>query len=88
MKKEISALDFDVALIAAGAYGFPLAAHIKRTGKKSVLMGGVLQLLFGIRGARWDSNPEYAPLCNQYWVRPGDEDRPKIFSVIDGGCYW
>lgn len=88
MKKEISQLEFDIAIIAAGTYGFHLAAHIKRMGKKAVLMGGVLQLLFGIRGARWDKLPAYNAFYNEFWVRPGAENRPETFSNMDGGCYW
>lgn len=34
MKDEIDKRDYDIALIGCGAYGFPLAAHVKRTGKK------------------------------------------------------
>ena len=40
MKEEISKKDFDIALIGCGAYGMPLAAHVKRMGRKSVHMGG------------------------------------------------
>lgn len=88
MKREIAEIDFDIALIAAGAYGFPLAAHVKRLGRKAVLMGGVLQLLFGIKGARWDAREEYRNFYNEYWIRPGDEYKPKGFYRIEGGCYW
>ena len=88
MKEEISKLDFDIALIAAGPYGFFLGAHIKRMGKQAVIMGGVLQLLFGIKGSRWDSTPKYSKLYNEYWIRPGEECKPRNFSDIDGGCYW
>lgn len=49
MKDEIDKRDYDIALIGCGAYGFPLAAHIKRSGKKAVHLGGALQLLFGIK---------------------------------------
>ena len=88
MKQEISELDFDIALIAAGPYGFPLAAEIKRTGRKAVVVGGVLQLFFGIRGARWDNSPKHRNLYNEYWIRPGDECKPKDFYRVEGGCYW
>jgi len=88
MKEEISVLNFDVALIAAGAYGFPLAAHVKRMNRQAVLMGGVLQLLFGIKGARWDAISNYRLQYNDYWIYPGENCRPKSFSQIDGGCYW
>lgn len=53
MKAEIDKIDFDIALLGCGSYGFPLAAYIKSVGKKSVHVGGALQLLFGIKGKRW-----------------------------------
>lgn len=40
MKSEIDKKEYDIALIGCGAYGLPLAAHVKRMGKKSVHMGG------------------------------------------------
>ena len=58
MKSEIEKHDFDVCLVGCGAYGFPLAAHVKRMGKQAVHLGGALQLLFGIRGNRWE-DPNY-----------------------------
>lgn len=55
MKGEVAKADFDVALIGCGAYAFPLASYVKRLGKKSVITAGATQLLFGIKGARWDN---------------------------------
>lgn len=57
MKAEIDKHDYDICLIGCGAYGFPLAAHVKRLGKKAFHLGGALQLVFGIRGRRWE-NPK------------------------------
>ncbi|UMB54360.1 hypothetical protein MKD41_02500 [Lutibacter sp. A64] len=99
MKAEIDKQDYDICLIGAGAYGFPLAAHVKRQGKKAVHLGGALQLLFGIRGKRWE-NPDYgvitwgipkgsySNLMNKYWVRPGEIDKPKNAQQVEGACYW
>ncbi len=50
MEEKISGIDFEIALIGAGAYGFPLGAYIKSIGKKAIHIGGMLQLLFGIKG--------------------------------------
>lgn len=99
MKKQIDKEDYDIALIGCGAYGFPLAAHCKRRGKKAVHLGGALQLLFGIRGNRWDDPmygvkewalPEgmYSSLPNKYWVRPGDVFKPQNANQVEGACYW
>lgn len=54
MYDEAMKIDFDIAIIGCGAYGFLLAAMLKKAGKKVVHMGGATQLLFGIRGKRWD----------------------------------
>lgn len=93
MKKEMDNTEYDIALIGCGAYGFCLAAHAKRNGKKAVHMAGALQLLFGIKGARWE-NPRYHPifnynsLFNQYWVKPDDKYKPKAAELVENSCYW
>lgn len=88
MEHEALKQEFDIALIGCGAYGFPLAARLKRAGKKAIHMGGVLQILFGIKGGRWDNDPTVKALYNDYWVRPLDSDRPKNAEIVEGGCYW
>jgi len=93
MKSEIDKRDYDICLIGCGAYGFPLAAHVKRSGKKAIHMGGSLQLLFGIKGKRWE-NPSYnsiynyAQLINEHWVYPSDEEKPENATLVEGACYW
>lgn len=84
MEDRMSGMDWDVAIIGCGAYGFPLAAHAKRMGRKAVHVGGATQLFFGIVGARWENHP----LRNAYWVRPGDNERPEHAGVVEGACYW
>ena len=54
MEDEIDKIDFDICLIGCGAYGLPLSAYVKRLGKQAVHMGGGVQLLFGIKGKRWE----------------------------------
>ncbi|MEI6828779.1 MAG: hypothetical protein WCK64_02860 [Synechococcaceae cyanobacterium ELA445] len=83
-----SALEFDVALLGCGAYGLPLAAAIKAMGRPVVHLGGALQLLFGIRGRRWETMPRFAALMNSSWVRPSPEETPIGAAQVDGGCYW
>lgn len=91
MKADISSIDFDVALIGCGAYGMPLGAFIKsRLRKSAVHMGGSLQLLFGIKGKRWEGNgyDYHYKLYNEYWVRPTDDLKPENYKNVEGGCYW
>lgn len=86
MTEEIGKQDFEAALLGCGAYGFPLASRIKRMGKIAVHMGGSLQTLFGIRGARWDK--QFADMYNDAWVYPSEAERPQGFETVEGGCYW
>ena len=88
MKKDIDSKDFDIAIIGCGAYGFPLAAHIKRMGKKAIHLGGPTQILFGIKGKRWEENKKFETIINSYFVSPRNQDIPKDFNKVEGGCYW
>lgn len=99
MEDQISALDFDFAIIGCGAYGLPLAAHVKRLGKKAIHLGGGSQLLFGIKGKRWDNdgyhwpdlpqlNTNYSSLYNDFWTRPNESETPKSATKVEGACYW
>jgi hypothetical protein len=98
MKKEIDKCEYDICLLGCGAYGFPLAAYIKRQGKKAFHLGGALQLLFGIKGKRWEKpnygalwhvpSGYYLSLMNDYWIRPDDKFKPKNAKQVENGCYW
>lgn len=88
MTNKVSNIDFDIAIIGCGAYGYPLAARIKQMGKKAVHMGGATQLLFGIIGDRWINHPRIKPWINNSWVRPSENEKPAGFKKIEGGCYW
>lgn len=88
MYDEAMKCDFDIALIGCGAYGFPLAAKLKKSGKMAIHMGGMLQVLFGIKGKRWDEDPIVSKYYNDSWVRPGEDEKPKSSNVVEDGCYW
>ena len=93
MQAEMDKIEYDICLIGCGAYGFPLAAHAKRRGKKAVHLGGALQLLFGIRGKRWENpnlneNYNIASYMNESWTRPREEEKPHLADNVEGGCYW
>lgn len=99
MKDEIDKEDYDVCLIGCGAYGFPLAAHVKRQGRRAVHLGGALQLLFGIKGKRWEDPNygvkewgipygSYTALMNKYWIHSSNTRMPQNAQQVEGGCYW
>jgi hypothetical protein len=90
MCAEIAVVDFDIAIIGAGAYGLPLAAFVKGMGKQAIHLGGVTQILFGIKGRRWEE--AYADsigrLFNEHWIRPAENEVPSGYRIVEGGCYW
>lgn len=98
MKQELDKEPYDVALIGCGAYGFPLAAHSKRTGHQAIHLGGALQLLFGIRGKRWEEpgyplswgmlEGSYTNLFNEHWVKASSDETPSTADNVEGACYW
>lgn len=89
MKSQMSALDYDVALIGCGAYGMHLAAHAKRMGRIGIHTAGWTQMLFGIYGNRWlNDEPQFKRFINPYWVRPSAEETPAKAMTIENGCYW
>ena len=88
MKSEVRKRNFDVAIIGCGAYGFPLAAYVKSLGKQAIHLGGATQLLFGIKGKRWEEDKDVNIYFNEFWIRPSDEETPKNKNTIENGCYW
>lgn len=88
MKNKITEVEFDIALIGCGAYGLPLASEVKKMGKIAIHMGAGVQILFGIKGSRWDDTAVAEKLYNDYWVYPGEEYKPKSYMNVENGCYW
>lgn len=84
LSEEILRKQFDVALIGAGAWSLPLAARIKETGRSAIHFGGETQLLFGIKGKRWENYGIY----NEAWISADPSEMPKHRGRVEQGCYW
>lgn len=87
LKTQMAEIDFDVALIGAGAWSLPLTTHAKALGKIGIHLGGATQILFGIKGKRWEKGgePDY---YNDAWVRPSAAETPSGVNKIESACYW
>ena len=88
MKQAMDATVYDVCIVGAGAYGGPLTAHAKKSGKQGIHMAGATQVLFGIKGRRWDHIEAISKLYNDSWVRPRASEVPRNSMTVEGGCYW
>lgn len=88
MFDEIKFIDFDIAIVGCGSYGLPLSAKIRKMGKGVIHLAGATQIMFGIRGSRWDIRKDMSNMFNEHWIRPNSNEKPKDASKVEGGCYW
>lgn len=88
VRAAVDAEPYDVLLVGAGGISLLLAAHAKRSGRIGFHMGGPTQVLFGIRGKRWDSEPFFQTAMTPAWTRPGEEETPPEAWRVEQGCYW
>jgi len=88
MVNRINKIDFDVALVGCGAYGLPVCNYIKNMGKPAIHVGGGLQIMFGIKGNRWDNHEVISHFYNEQWKRPYDSEKTRNHQVVEGSTYW
>lgn len=80
--------NIQVAIIGCGGIGMIVGSELKNKGIQCIVMGGATQLLFGIRGKRWDNHEVIHKFFNDAWVYPPDSCKPNGYKYIEGGCYW
>ena len=86
---SIAGREFDVALIAAGGLGIPLASAAKKLGKVGLSLGGHLQVLFGVLGQRWRVRKDWARnYVNSSWIDMPDNRAGWAVPGADSGAYW
>ncbi len=78
----------DIVLIGCGGLGMILGGILKSSGYPCVILGGAIQVLFGIKGMRWKEHAVIGKFWNEHWVWPSAEETPRGSWKIEGGCYW
>jgi hypothetical protein len=76
------------ALIGCGGLGMPIAKALKERGVIAIVLGGAIQVLFGIKGKRWKTHEVISTFWNDAWVWPSEAETPMNAQSIEGGCYW
>lgn len=76
------------ALIGCGGIGMLVALKLKERGVIAIVLGGAIQVLFGIKGRRWENHSVISKFWNEHWVSPSEAETPAGSSAIEGGCYW
>lgn len=89
-KDQIEHIKPDFVMVGAGAWSLPLVAHCSDLGIDSIHTGGGTQIIFGIKGGRWDKHDVISTFFNDHWIRPKKSERPKNMDrmKIDNGDYW
>lgn len=75
-------------LIGAGGYGHLIAKRLSLKGFNVMVIGGGIQILFGIIGRRWEQRLDFQQMFNEHWIKPLPEDIPDGSGLVEGGCYW
>ena len=93
INNDINNLDFDCAIVSAGAYSCLIANNIS-IDKHVIVIGGHLLHMFGIICKRHASPLSGYTFNNiEYWINVPDNYKPDNYKPenylnIEGGCYW
>lgn len=86
--KQVVESNAEIVLIGCGGLSMILGARLKALGKICIVMGGAIQVLFGIKGNRWEKHPIIGRFWNEAWVYPSLEETPASSNTVEGSCYW
>ena len=85
---EIVATKPRIALIGCGGLGMVLGAELKKKGIIAIVLGGAIQVLFGIKGNRWANHSVISHFWNDAWIWPDLSETPRGSLLIEDSCYW
>jgi hypothetical protein len=88
LEREILHSNVRIVLIGCGGLGMPLAQRLKKAGKIVIVLGGAIQVLFGIKGERWKHHDVIGKLWNPAWTYPSEQETPRGASLVERSCYW
>ena len=77
-----------IALIGCGGIGMLIGSELKKRGVIAIVMGGATQVLFGIKGNRWQTHNVISHFWNDAWVYPREDETPGGAILVEGACYW
>ena len=76
------------AIIGCGGLSMIIAARLKAVGISAFVLGGAIQVLFGIKGVRWMGHDVISKFWNGTWVWPSTAETPTNAGLVEGACYW
>lgn len=88
LESEILLSGAQFVLIGCGGLGLPLGQRLRAAGKCVLVLGGAIQVLFGIKGSRWKNHDVISKFWNSAWVYPNEEETPAGANLVEQSCYW
>jgi len=88
LESEVLKSGSKIVLIGCGGLAMPLAHRLKQKGLVAIVLGGAIQILFGIKGFRWENHSVISKFFNDSWVFPSADEVPLGAEKIEHGCYW
>jgi hypothetical protein len=85
---EVVKSEAEVVLIGCGGLSMIIGSRLKALGKICIVMGGAIQVLFGIKGNRWQTHAVISRFWNDAWVYPSLEETPGSAEAVERSCYW
>ena len=85
---EVIRTESRFALVGCGGLSMPIAKALKDRGIITIVLGGAIQVLFGIKGRRWATHGVISKFWNDAWVWPSIEETPRGAAGVEGACYW
>lgn len=77
-----------IAILGCGGLAMIAGARLRKKGISVILLGGAVQVLFGIKGSRWANHDIISKFWNENWVWPSRLETPQNAGSIEGACYW
>jgi nucleoid DNA-binding protein len=77
-----------IVILGCGGLAMCMARRLKAAGKICIVLGGATQVLFGVKGKRWENHGVISKFWNDEWVWPSEEETPGAADLVEGGCYW
>ena len=89
-QNRVEQINPDFVIVGAGAWSLPIVSHCSTLNIDALHMGGGTQILFGIKGKRWDDHDVISGFYNEHWTRPSGNEIPENMNNmrIDTGHYW
>ena len=88
MADSVESSGAKLAVVGCGALSLPLCVALKSRGISAIHTGGATQILFGVKGGRWETHSVISTFFNDAWVRPSAAEVPTHAGLVERACYW